>query len=165
MRLVHTPFIAACLLLGFSSVLMAQTTGTSAPETAVHAGSKMHAAMHARQTQRLTDLKAKLKLEPAQETAWLGFTQAMQMPSPSGIRPDRVALEKLNTPERLDLLQAHKAQRDALMNKRTDATKSFYAILNSDQKKIFDGETARFMNRMTDPVRHAKQDGHHGPHH
>ncbi len=36
-----------------------------------------------------------------------------------------------------------RATRMAEMDKRGDATKTFYATLSADQKKVFDDETAR----------------------
>ena len=165
MKLFRTPLIATCLVLGFSGLSMAQTAATSPAQASAHSGPQLHAAMQARHNQRLADLKVKLKLDPTQEVSWLAFTQAMQMPKPPVMRPDRAALEKLTTPERLDLMQAHKAQRDALMSQHADATKTFYATLNTDQKKIFDTETARHMNKMGDHMHSAKHNDHASVHH
>ena len=53
---------------------------------------------------------------------------------------------KLTTPERIDKMQAHKAERDADMSQRAEATKAFYAQLSAEQKKVFDTETARHMH-------------------
>jgi endo-1,4-beta-D-glucanase Y len=109
---------------------------------------------HAR---HLTELKAKLKLDANQESAWKTFADAMQPPAAAPARPDRAAMEKLTTPERIDQMQALHAQREAEMKKRGDATKAFYASLNSEQKKTFDLESTRHM---------AKDRGmrHHGMH-
>jgi hypothetical protein len=60
-------------------------------------------------------------------------------------RPERATFEQMTTPERLDQMQAMKAQRDAHMQQRAEATKAFYATLNADQKQVFDQETARMM--------------------
>lgn len=169
MKSLHRPLIAACLIFGLSGIAMAQATAPTDARTSAHPMAKMHASMQARHTQHLADLKSKLKLDAAQEGAWLNFTQAMQMPSPPTAHPDRIALEKLTTPERLDWMQAHKAQRDAQMLKRSDAAKSFYAVLNSEQKIIFDSETSRFMKRMGDRTHNTKHSGraagHHPDHH
>jgi Spy/CpxP family protein refolding chaperone len=47
---------------------------------------------------------------------------------------------------------------NALMEKRGQATKAFYATLTAEQKKIFDEETARHMARSLEtgphPMRH-----------
>ena len=177
MKLIRNPLIAAGLILGLSALAMAQTSTpnpnqTSTPTSASTAAQataqpkdKMHASMQAKHAQRFASLKSKLQLDAAQENTWLSFTQAMQMHTPSSTRPDRAAMEKLTTPERLDLMHAHKAQRDAEMLKRTEATKSFYASLTPYQKKVFDSETARFMKSMDDQMHKAKHAGQPSGHH
>jgi len=91
------------------------------------------------------DLKAKLKLSPAQEGAWNAFTASMQPPANMGMRMSSESrqarhdeMSKLSTPERMGRMNAFKAQRDAEMAKRQDATKTFYAALTPDQQKVFD---------------------------
>lgn len=173
MKLIRNPLIAAGLILGLSALAMAQTsTPNSTPASAstpaqatAQPKDKMHASMQAKHAQRFASLKSKLQLDAAQENTWLSFTQAMQMHTPSATRPDRAAMEKLTTPERLDLMHAHKAQRDAEMFKRTEATKSFYASLTPYQKKVFDSETARFMKSMDDQMHKAKHAGQPSGHH
>ena len=93
-------------------------------------------------------LKAKLKITPAQEPAWTAFTEAMKPPAfLQDKRQDRAALEQLSTPERIDKMHALRTQRAtdtmAAMDKRDDATKTFYATLSPEQKKVFDSEHAR----------------------
>lgn len=95
----------------------------------------------------LETLKAKLKITATQEGAWKTFTEAMK-PSGNmmGNRPDMAAMKDLPTPERLDKMRAmHKqmmAEREASMEKRDAAIKTFYAGLTADQKKVFDAEHA-----------------------
>jgi hypothetical protein len=97
---------------------------------------------------QMNALKGKLKLAPEQEAAWTTFTTAVK---PSGAmmeqRPDRAELDKLSTPERLDKMRAlrtqHMAEMNALMDKRDEATKTFYAQLSTEQKLVFDAEHAR----------------------
>lgn len=106
------------------------------------------AKMEEMQAKRSADLKAKLKITAAQESAWTTFTAAMKPPARDAQqRPDRAELEKLSTPERLDKMRALRAQHltdmQAAMNKRDDATKAFYAVLSPEQKKLFDAEHAR----------------------
>lgn len=104
-------------------------------------------------------LKAKLKITAEQEGAWTSFTTAMKPPASmmEHKRPDRSEMDKLTTPERIDKMRAlrtqHMADMTAAMDKRDEATKSFYAVLNADQKKIFDAEHTRMGGR------------HHGEHH
>jgi protein CpxP len=62
----------------------------------------------------------------------------------------RAEMEKLSTPERIDKMKALRAQRDAEMDKRATATKTFYAALTPEQQKVFDAQHMR---------------GGHGAHH
>ena len=147
MKSLRTSLITAGVLLGLSGLAFAQTSPTpDAPRS--ERMEKMREHMSHRHAQHLTELKSKLKLQPTQESAWATFEQAMQMPKEPVARPDRAALEKLTTPERLDQMQAHKAQMDAQMQKHVDATKNFYATLTVEQKKVFDTETAHSMRAM-----------------
>jgi Spy/CpxP family protein refolding chaperone len=58
-------------------------------------------------------------------------------------RPDRAEFARLTTPERIDRMRAMRSERIAEMDKRGDATKTFYASLTPEQKKVFDQETLR----------------------
>lgn len=104
---------------------------------------KMQQRMAEHRAQRQADLKAKLKLAPEQEAAWTQFSQATQPMAMGMNRPDPADMAKLTTPERIEKMQAMKAQRDVHMNQMADATKAFYNALNAEQKTVFDAETAR----------------------
>jgi len=158
MKALHTSLITAGLLAALAGPALAQM-GPGMHGAEGHHGprmEKMREFMAERQQKRLEALKTKLQLQAGQESAWKTFAEAMQPPAQRPARPDRAALEKLTTPERIDQMQALHAQRDAEMKRRAEATKTFYASLNPEQKKTFDAETARFMAR-----------GHerHGPRH
>ena len=106
------------------------------------------ARMEAMMAKRHAEMKAKLKITADQEGAWTSFTAAMKpMAAMDHKRPDRAEMDKLTTPERIDKMRALRAERmtamNAAMEKREDATKTFYAALNADQKKVFDAEHAR----------------------
>jgi Spy/CpxP family protein refolding chaperone len=65
----------------------------------------------------------------------------------TALRPDRAALDKLTTPERIDKmkqlrLQTHEAMLTH-MNQRDEAVKALYSALNAEQKKVLDAEHAR----------------------
>jgi Spy/CpxP family protein refolding chaperone len=64
-----------------------------------------------------------------------------------GKRPDRAEMDKLSTPERIDKMSSlhkeHMAAMDAAMEKRGQATKTFYATLSPEQQKVFDAEFAK----------------------
>ena len=107
------------------------------------------AKMQAWMARRQADMKAKLKITPAQEAAWTTFTAAMQPPA-RGTQPtaeQRAEFEKLTTPQRIDKMRDMRLQRTttmtAAMDKRGEATKAFYAALTPDQQKVFDSEHAK----------------------
>ena len=118
-----------------------------------HMGRHDPAKMQAHMAQRQADMKAKLKITPAQEGAWTAFTAAMQPPANRmGGRPgpdQRAEMDKLTTPQRIDKMREMRSQRLAAMDKRMDATKTFYTALSPEQQKVFDAE-------------HAMRGGRHG---
>jgi hypothetical protein len=119
------------------------------------------ARMQAFRTKRLAALKDKLKLSAAQESAWTTFTASSQ---PSGQPPkrfDRAEFAKLTTPERLDRMQARMTERGAMVAKRAEATRTFYAALTPEQQKTFDAESMHFGPRGAHghPGRHGHQSG------
>ena len=155
MKPIRTSLIAAGLALALGSTAFAQTgpmAGQGMPQARME---HMREHMSERHARHLADLKAKLKLEAGQEAAWKTFADTMQGPLAPPVRPERASLDKLTTPERIDQMQALHAQRDAEMKKRGDATKTFYAGLNAEQKKTFDAETARFMQQGPGMRHHA----------
>jgi hypothetical protein len=153
MKAQHTALITAAWLALFSSTAMAQAgpSGMHTPDGATTPRmEKMREHMRERRTERhaqhLAQLKARLQLGAEQKAAWASFAEAMKPPAHPPVRPDRVAMEKLSTPERIEQMQVLRAQRDAEMGQRAQAIKAFYVGLTADQKKTFDAETARFMS-------------------
>ncbi|OOG44232.1 Spy/CpxP family protein refolding chaperone [Polaromonas sp. A23] len=132
-----------------------------------HADRHDPAKMQARIAKHQADLKAKLALTPAQEGAWSAYTASMQPPAHPAARPDRAAMkaefDKLTTPQRIDKMREMRAQHmtemNAAMDKRGEATKTFYAALNADQKKTFDSQPMMGRGGMGHGGRH----GHPGP--
>lgn len=102
---------------------------------------------------RQAELKAQLKLTPAQEGAWNQYTSAMQPPA-KGPRMDRAEFDKLTTPQRIDRMQQRSAERQAQMKQRGDAVKAFYAQLTPEQQKVYDERA----------MRGGRGDGHRGRH-
>lgn len=97
------------------------------------------ARMQARMEQRHNMLKTQLKLTAEQEGAWTSFNAAHKAPGMMNQqRPDPAEMAKLTTPERIDKMKALRAEHQVEADKRADATKAFYAVLNADQKKVFD---------------------------
>jgi protein CpxP len=156
---IRTSLMAATLL--FCSLSFAQT----APGLSSEGPGRMHNPammqkmqdrMAQRHAQHLEALKSALLIKPEQEGAWTSFASSMQPVNPRPVRPAPAELEKLSTPERIDKMMAFKAQRDAQMQKRADATKAIYASLTTEQKSVFDQHTAKYMNQMG-------HGGEHGP--
>jgi protein CpxP len=166
---LHTLILAGALstLAGYSIAQSGPGTGPGpAAGHAAHSqgmGHKMGqydpAKMQARMTQHLADMKAKLKITPAQEAAWTTYAEAVK-PTPSMANASSsTEISKLPTPERLDRMRAlraeHMAAMTTQMDQRAEATKTFYAVLSDDQKKVFDEQFNRFAGPMS---------GHHEGH-
>jgi periplasmic protein CpxP/Spy len=153
-HLLLTTLMATC---GFAAFAQTATPAPAGAQTQMQ--DKMHRGDHSslrermfgnhqeRVAKRQAELKAKLKITPAQESAWTTFTAAMQPPAGGmmGMRHDpkvKAEMEKLTTPERIDKMQAMRAERmktmGAEMEKRGAATKAFYAVLSTEQKAVFD---------------------------
>lgn len=111
------------------------------------------AKMQKRFDAHMAELKKALQLTPAQESAWAEFMNGMRPPAAQPKRPDREALEKMSTPQRLDQMQALRKQHQEQMDKREAATRAFYARLTPEQQKRFDDQTRRMMKG---------REGHHG---
>jgi|GWRWMinimDraft_5_1066013.scaffolds.fasta_scaffold37246_1 Spy/CpxP family protein refolding chaperone len=127
-----------------------------------HMGQRDPAKMEKMMAKHASDLKAKLKITPAQEGAWTAFTGAMKPPADMmAKRPDHAEMDKLSTPERIDKMRAmrnqHMTDMQANMDKRDESTKTFYATLTAEQKKVFDAEHARMRGG-----RHGDEHGKHG---
>lgn len=117
--------------------------------------------MQAMVDRRNANLKAQLKITAEQEAAWNAYTEAMK-PGANMMnhqRPDPAEMAKLTTPERIDRMQALRAQHmgemSAAMEKRAQATKTLYAQLTPEQQKLFDAAAM--------PGQRGAQGGHRGP--
>lgn len=147
-NLVNGLALAGLMATGASAIAqgtppVAQNPGPRSEHMGTHDTAKMQAMMARHQA----DLKVKLKLTPAQEGAWTTYTTAMQPPAGLQRRPSdaqRAEMGKLTTPERVDKMRTLRAERmtqmNAEMDKRGNATKTFYAALTPEQQKVFDVE-------------------------
>ena len=152
---MKTPFKSLALAalvatIGFTAY--AQSPTMMGDHNSMMGEGRMHkmdpAKMDAMVTKHHADLKAKLKITPAQEPAWTAFTNAMKPNAKMHEnRPDHAELAKLTTPERIDKMKAlrsqHMSDMNAAMDKREEAIKTFYTTLNAEQQKVFDSEHAR----------------------
>jgi periplasmic protein CpxP/Spy len=156
MKPVFKPLLLVGLLSALAAVSQAQPmpgAGTGAGPGGAAPSPEMRAQhmkkMQDHWAQRQADLKAKLKLAPEQEGAWTSFTTTMKPPA-NLQRPNRAEMEQLNTPARLDKMQALRAQHNAAMDQRNAAIRTFYATLNPEQQKVFDAQTRRADYPMMD---------------
>ena len=160
MNRLHQHLLTAGLLAGLAASAFAQPA-PAAParpdgQQYAHRGAgpmdparmqEHHARMEQRMAERMEFFKFKLKISPAQEGAWNAWATAMKPPANRMQRPDRAELERMTTPERIDRMRAMRAARQAEMDKRMDATKTFYAALDADQKKVFDASSMQMLQR------------------
>jgi Spy/CpxP family protein refolding chaperone len=149
MKKLIQSLVVAGLMASAGGAAFAQAGGMMGHEGMPHGDPAKMAQMHAK---HLSELKAKLKITASQESAWNTFVESMKPPADMmGQRPDPTEMDKLSTPERIDKMRAlHKermAAMEAAMDKRGDATKTFYATLSPEQKKLFDEEFARMGRR------------------
>lgn len=110
------------------------------------------AKMQARMDRHFEALKTQLKLTAAQEGAWTAFKAAMQPSADMLARhAQRDELAKLPTLERMEKMKALRTQHftdmGTEMDKRFDATKTFYTALSPEQQKIFDTSVMPGMGR------------------
>ena len=159
--MTRTPrrLLLGALLATSSAIALAQTppppvaaTPAAGEAAARPAPGKHHGRMNPAQRQqrmaehrarRLAELKAQLKLVPAQEGAWTAFTAALQPPAQARPRMQRGEFAQLTTPQRIDLMAQRQTERAARMQQRGDATKAFYAQLTPEQQKTFDQQALR----------------------
>mgnify|MGYP001627401214 CR=1 FL=1 len=146
----HRTFITAALAATLAGGAFAQSApAQQGAQVHAHAQGQGQGRMDPAKRQafvneRMAQLKQKLQITGGQEAAWNNFASAMQ--PPAGMqRPDRDAMARMTTPERIDQMQAMHAQRSAEMTRRTEAIKTFYAVLTPEQRKVFDEQSMAMM--------------------
>lgn len=152
----------AAAVLGISATAIAQGSTApaatqAAPATAhaaenprmgrMHRHGQHHESMQAHRAERLERLRADLKLTPEQEPAWLAFVARTTPKAQERSATDRTEGSQLNTLQRLERMEARHEAHSAAMKQRIDATRSFYAALSDDQKKVFDEQAMGGMMR------------------
>jgi periplasmic protein CpxP/Spy len=154
MKPVHKQLVAAtCLaLLGAAASAQPAQPAVVAPGPApsVMPAPGHHPMMREHFGQRMQEhrahrdaaLKQILQITPSQEGAWNTWLAARHPPA-NMQRPQRDHFAQLTTPQRLDRMREMRAQRDAQMDRRAEATKAFYAALTPAQQKAFDALSSR----------------------
>jgi periplasmic protein CpxP/Spy len=130
----------------------------------MHPGMQQHMQerMQEHMQRRLEKFKHILQITPAQEPAFNAWAAAM-LPSQQAMQQRRALHEemgKLTTPERIDRMRQLRTERNAAMDRRFDATKTFYAQLSPSQQKAFDEVSMRFLGGH-----HGRGHGGHDRHH
>ena len=90
---------------------------------------------------RMTDLHGKLNLSPPQEKVWDDYKEVITSSIKVPKMRDKAELATMTAPERLEKMHAKVKEREAVMARLLEATKTFYAQLTPEQQKIFDAET------------------------
>jgi protein CpxP len=96
-------------------------------------------------------LLAELQLSANQEPAWNDFVNSLpatQVTSAKSLRQERITMDKLSTPERLEQQLNLLKEQEAKMSANLMALKTFYAALTPEQQKAFDEYHAK-MARST----------------
>ena len=150
MASICKPLLLAAVLASTGLAAQAQSSGAGEPGAMHHMARMDPAKMQEMMAKRQAELKEQLKLSAAQEAAWATYANATQPPAAMAARMDpgqrkkmHDDMQKLTTPERIDRMNAMKAQRDAEMSRRGEATKVFYAALTAEQQKVFDNFSMR----------------------
>jgi hypothetical protein len=161
----------AASLTSFAVLSFAQTTAAPSPELRAqhmaqradhHATnpSERQAKMQQRHAERQAALKTTLGITAEQEPAWNAYVARTGPEFRADRHAQREDLAKLTTPERLDKMQAHQAERTAAMTRKIDATRSLYSALTPEQQKRFDTQALTHFQRAG---MHGKHSGaHHG---
>lgn len=173
-RISFKHMLLSGLLAGVAATAMAQPAPAAPaaaaapmakPTKPAERGAHHHAQRHdpakfqARMAERQAALKSQLKITAEQEPAWNVYTASRPPAAGMGPRPDRDALRSMTTPERIQHMRAHQAERQAEMDRRADATLRLYAALSPEQQKLFDMRSG--------PHEGGGRPGHgpHGPRH
>ncbi len=153
-RISFKHMVLSGLLAGVAATAMAQPAPvapaeapmvqpTKPAERAAHPHGLRHdpAKFQAKMAERQAALKSQLKITAEQEPAWNVYTASRLPLAGKGPRPDREALRSMTTPERIEQMRKHRAERQAEMDRRADATLRLYAALSPEQQKLFDART------------------------
>lgn len=110
-----------------------------------HMQERFQQHMQQRMERRMEGLKRILQVTPNQEGAWDTWAAAMRPAHPMMQRQARGEFASLSTPERIDRMRQLRTQRQAEMDRRSEATKAFYAQLTPPQQKAFDEISLKFL--------------------
>jgi hypothetical protein len=98
---------------------------------------KMVESVQANILRNQSQLHDQLNLSQEQETIWNDFIASVPAPA-KPTKSERMAMDKLTTPERLELQLNQIKEQEAKMASNLVALKTFYAALTPEQQKSFD---------------------------
>lgn len=163
MNTLRKQILVAFAAVGFAGAAFAQTAPAAAPEgrhghavtaeqRAAHQAKRaehraeFQAKRAERQAARAAKLRTDLKLTAQQEPAFAAFLAAGKptgRPQGQGLGKaagDRASFAALPAPQRMERMVERQKQRTARMEARQAALNNFYAVLTSEQKKVFDSQ-------------------------
>ena len=145
--------VKQCLALGLFGLISVQSVSACA-QSASGAEAQMPMSpemMRERVMRRQAELHDKLKISAAQEAAWKVYAQAMEPDMAPRLHED-VDLDKLTTIERmqrsLDKIREHETKMQGKLN----ATKTFFGVLNAEQKKQFEEYHRKMRKEMQEKM-------------
>jgi hypothetical protein len=96
----------------------------------------------------MKDLHDALHLSAQQEAAWQTYSAQVALASQARVRQEAGArmMSSLDAPRRMDLIEAEMRQELADLETRSQALKSFYALLTPEQRQIFNQRTLPAQN-------------------
>lgn len=139
-RIVLAGVLAGSGLLAASSFAMSPGGMKGNGDCGTKHGQKTQAQRSEMRMQKMTALKAKLKLSAQQEVAWNTFANQPQVEMGGDRKAMRAEFATLTTPQRMDKMLEMSEKRRAQMLARAEATKTFYAQLSPAQQSVFDAE-------------------------
>ncbi len=141
-RVLAGAAVLSAAIVASTFSLAQQTPPPSAPPSADAMREHWQAHMRERAEARAKALHDVLRIRPDQEGAFQAFLGAMRPAEhrmgPAGEHPDHQAMAALTTPQRLDRMAERMAKHQADFQRKADAVRRFYSVLNPDQQRAFD---------------------------
>ncbi|MDH5204428.1 MAG: Spy/CpxP family protein refolding chaperone [Hylemonella sp.] len=109
-------------------------------------GDHKPACMQGQRENRTERLKEALQLTPQQQDAWNSYSDSLRRRGQDRHLPQQ-DLASTRTPERLQLMREQRKANEAEFERRAAATETFYAVLDEEQRKVFDKLSARYFRR------------------
>ena len=122
-------------------------------------------ALQQRQAQALQSLARALQLQPAQQAAWQAFEDAMKARPAHAHAATAPAQAKSDLPAQVAQLRARKAERDALLEQRLQATLALHAQLDANQQQLLGEHAARWLRHSGGHHRQPRMGHGHGQRH